>query len=169
MPSRARLLTAALVVVPAVLIADDPPEIDHQPWACTVPGKPISICAKITDDSAVARARVFFRATDEKAYNFVEMAFGGLDYCATLPAPRQGKIKSIDYYLAATDDGFNTQRTSTYLMHIQSEGLCEFPPIEKDAGRAASIKVFATLAKQGKRLPDEFDPSGVTFVPFGGR
>ena len=47
--------------------------------------------------------------------------------------------------------------------------MCEFPPLEKDAKRAASIRVFATNKKQGKKLPDEFLPTGVTFVPVAGK
>jgi hypothetical protein len=33
----------------------------------------------------VAKAKVYFRASDEKFYAWVEMSFGGLNYCATLP------------------------------------------------------------------------------------
>ncbi len=40
--------------------------------------------------------------------------------------------------------------------------------IEKDPARASSIKVFGTSPKQGKKLPDEFDPTGVTWVPVAG-
>ena len=53
-------------------------------------------------------------------------------------------------------------------MNVQPEGVCEFPPIEKDAARAASIKVYATNKKQGKKLDDAFSASGVTFVPVVG-
>jgi hypothetical protein len=149
-------------------LADDPPSIEHQPIPCTIPGKPISICASIGDDSAVKRAGVYFRAANDRYYSLVEMTFGGLTYCATLPAPREGKLQTIDYYVKATDDQYQDQRTSTYQMLIQAEGTCEFPPIEKDPERAAAIRVLATNAKQGKKLAEEFDPAGVTFVPAKG-
>ena len=160
------LLVAALGAVPAY--ADDPPSVEHQPIPCTIPGKPISVCAAISDDAMVANARVYFRATDDKFYATVEMAFGGINYCATLPAPREGKLKSIDYYVQATDDQYQSKRTSTYRMGVLPEGVCEFPPLEKDAARAAAIKVFATSPKQGKKLPDEFVGAGVTWVPRPG-
>jgi hypothetical protein len=54
-------------------------------------------------------------------------------------------------------------------MAIQPEGMCEYPPLEKDAKRAASIRVFASNKKQGSKLPDEFVATGVTFVPVAGK
>jgi hypothetical protein len=173
MPGRL-LRAAAVAVLPALVsapaaFADDPPGIEHQPFPCTIPAKPVAVCATITDDSAVAKSRVYFRAAEEKFYSFVEMAFGGLEYCATLPAPREGKLKALEYYIQATDDGFNTQRTSTYQMLLQPEGACDFPPVEKDSVRAQAIKVFASHPRQGKKLPDEFLPAGVTWVPAPGR
>ena len=65
------------------------------------------------------------------------MTFGGINYCGTLPAPREGKLKVIEYYVQAVDDAFQAQRTSTFQLSVVPEGKCEFPPIEKDAKRAA--------------------------------
>jgi hypothetical protein len=163
-----RLLPVALLGLALPALADDPPTIEHQPIPCTIAGKPISICATIGDDSAVKRASVYFRPANDRYYSSVEMTFGGLNYCGTLPAPREGKLQILDYYVKATDDQYQDQRTSTYQMLVQGEGVCEFPPVEKDQGRAAAIRVFATNAKQGKKLADEFDPAGVTFVPVKG-
>jgi len=164
---RLRKLAVALALPAWIAFADDPPTIEYQPFPCTVPGKPISICAAISDDAMVSKAKVYFRPASEKFYAWVEMSFGGLNYCATLPAPR-AKLKSIDYYVSATDDQFQAQRTSTYQMAVQPEGVCEFPPLEKDAARASAIKVYSTSPKQGKKLPDEFEPTGVTWVPLAG-
>ena len=77
---------ALLLLVPALLaFADDPPSVEHQPIPCTVPSKPISICAGISDDALVAKAKVYFRPSDDKFYAWVEMQFAGINYCATLP------------------------------------------------------------------------------------
>jgi hypothetical protein len=97
------------------------------------------------------------------------MTFGGISYCGTLPAPREGKVKVIEYYLQAVDDQYQPTRTSTFQMNVQPEGMCEFPPIEKDAGKAAAIKVFATNRKQGNKMHDAFVTAGVTFVPVLGK
>jgi hypothetical protein len=165
---RARAFGAALLVA-ATAFADDPPVIEFPPAACTVAGKAISLCAAVSDDQNVSAARVYFRKAGQDFYAFVDMSFGGLNYCATLPAPRPGKVSSIEYYVQAVDDGFQAQRTSTFQLKVVSDGQCEFPPLEKDAAKAASIKVFATNKKQGAKLDDAFDRVGVTFVPLGAK
>jgi hypothetical protein len=161
--SRAGAALLALLFAPARLPAE-PPQVEHQPPPCTVPSRPIALCATITDDGQVARARVYFRDAREKFYSFVDMEFGGMNYCGTLPAPREGKIKAIEYYVQGIDDQFESQRTSTYQIAVQPEGVCEFPPLEKDPARAQGIVVHATNRKQGRKLPDGFMAAGVTFV-----
>ena len=158
------LLVCALRPIAALA---DPPAVDHQPSPCTVPDKPISLRATITadEDRNVGAARVFFRPMGDKYWNAVDMTFTGISFCGTLPAPRAGKVQTVEYYVHATDDKFDTQRTSTFQLAVQSTDQCGFPPIEKDAERAAKITVHATNAKQGKKLADEFDPTSVTFVP----
>lgn len=142
------------------------PLIEHQPSPCTIPSKPIGLCASISDDGAVGKARIFFRPAGEKFYSFVDMAFGGIQYCGTLPAVREGKLKSVEYYVQAVDNDYEVQRSSTYQLVIQPEGVCEFPAVEADVARAQSIVVYATNQKQGKKLPDEFVAAGVRFVPL---
>jgi hypothetical protein len=160
---------SALLTLGGPALADDPPNVEAQPVLCSIPDKAISLCAAISDDGTVAKARIYFRKAGEDFYNYVDMVFGGLNYCGTLPAPREGKIKTLEYYIQAIDDQFQPQRTSTFQMAIQPEGQCEYPPLEKDAKRAANIRVFASNKKQGNKLPDEFQPTGVTFVPVAGK
>ena len=159
-----RLAAAALVLVAGAAWAD-PPSVEHQPIPCTVAGQPFTICALVTDDGEVARSRVYFKAEDAKFYSFVDMVFGGIEFCGTLPAPREGKLKSIEYYVQAVDDKYETFRTSTHLIALQPEGVCGFAPVEKDPGRGQAITVHATHQKQGRKLPDAFLGAGVTFVP----
>jgi hypothetical protein len=155
----------ALVLLPAAAGADEAPVVDHQPAYCTVPGKAISLCAAISDDGTVAAARLYFRRAGEKHYAFVDMAFTGLDYCGTLPAPRENKVKEIEYYVQAIDDNYEPTRTSTFRLPVEDAATCEFPAVEEEPERAAAIKVFATSRKQGDKLDDAFDRTGVTFVP----
>ena len=156
----AAVLAAVLAPTPAQA---EPPSVDHQPSPCTVPEKAVSLCASITDDGQVAASRIYFRPAGEKFYSFVDMVFGGLSFCGTIPGPRTGKVQTIEYYVQAVDDQYESQRTSTFNMNVSAE--CEFAPVEKDAARAAAIKVHATSQKQGKKLPDEFVAAGVSFLP----
>jgi hypothetical protein len=162
-----RALPVLLCALWPVAAVADPPVVDHQPSPCTVPDKPISLCATISADADrnVGAARVFFRPMGDKYWSTVDMTFTGISFCGTLPAPRAGKVQTVEYYVQATDDTFESQRTSTFQLAVQSEDQCGFPPVEKDAERAGKISVHATNAKQGKKLADQFDPTGVTFVP----
>ena len=164
---RGMLVAVAVTLAALPAAADDPPDVEFQPVPCTVPGQPISLCAGVSDDLEVAKARIYFRATGDEYFSHVDMTFGGIDYCGTLPAPREGKLKSLEYYVQAVDSGYQTKRTSTFQMLVQPEGVCGFPPLQKDPQKAGSIVVHATHKKQGGKLPKQFDPAGVTFVPFG--
>jgi len=155
-----------LLLLPAALArADDPPAVEHQPASCTVPEKPLSLCAAISDDGNVATARLYFRRQGEHYYALVNMTFTGVSYCGTVPGPRE-KTTAIEYYVQAVDDNYQPTRTSTYRIAVQPEGVCEFPPLERDAAKASAIKVTATNRKQGKKLDDGFNSTGVTFVPL---
>ena len=162
---RMSLAPAFVLLAAALAAANDPPAVDHQPALCTVPDKPIALCAAISDDGNVAVARIYFRRAGDDFYAYVPMAFTGVSYCGTLPAPRE-KAKAIEYYVHAVDEAYLPQRTSTFRLPVQPEGVCEFPPLERDEAKAASIKVYATNRKQGKKLDDAFSSTGVTFVPL---
>ena len=160
---RMSLAPALVLVTAAFAVANDPPAVDHQPALCTVPEKPLSLCAAVSDDGNVAVARIYFRRAGDDFYAFVAMSFTGVSYCGTLPAPHE-RAKTIEYYVQAVDDSYQPQRTSTFRLPVQPEGVCEFPPVETDAAKAAAIKVYATNRKQGKKLDDGFASTGVTFV-----
>jgi hypothetical protein len=163
---RATALALMLGGLPLAARADEPPEIEHQPVPCTVPNRPIQVCAAVTDDGQVAKARVYFRKPGEDFFAFVDMVFVGLKYCGTLPAPREGKLNSVEYYVQAIDDQYQSKRLSTYAIAIKPEAACDFPAVETDPARASRITVFATHKKQGKKLDDAFLATGVTFVPI---
>ena len=154
-----------LLIQPLPGQANTPPVVEHQPALCTVPDRALSLCAAVSDDGNVAATRLYFRRAGERYYNFVDMEFTGIDYCGTVPAPREGKTKAIEYYIQAIDNTYEPTRTSTFMLPVESDGVYEFPPIEADESRATSIKVFATHRKQGKKLDGAFHRPGVTFVP----
>ena len=161
---RRPVLAALALLLPAAVLAD-PPVVEHQPSPCTVAEKPISLCATITDDTQVAKARLYFRVANDKYWNVVDMVFGGISFCGTVPPPH-AKVQALEYYIQGIDDTYDQQRTSTYQLRVQTEDQCGFPPLETDAAKAAAIKVYATHKKQGKKLDDDaFNTTGVTFVP----
>jgi hypothetical protein len=165
-----RTTWACLLVVGAAAAAQaDPPSVSHQQVPCTVPGQPFQICAAVTDDGEVAKARIYFKAEQDKYYSFVDMTFGGIEFCGTVPAPREGRTKQVEYYVQAVDDQYETHRTSSGLIELQPAEACAFAPVDKDPARTQAITVHATHQKQGRKVPDAFVAAGVTFVPVQGR
>ena len=150
------------------VLANDPPSVEHQPAQCSVVGKPIELCASVLDDGDVAKVRTYFRRPGEKEYLVSEMLFEGARFCTTLPGVKAGKLRTLEYYIQAVDTEYESKRTSTYQLQIQTEEDCAFPAVQKDPKKAAAIRIQATSAKQGTKVPDYLDPAGVTFVPMGG-
>jgi hypothetical protein len=162
-------LAWASALCAAASLHAEPPSVSHQQVPCTVPGQPFQICATVTDDGEVAKARVYFKAEKDRYYSFVDMVFGGIEFCGTLPAPREGKTKQVEYYVQAVDDQYETHRTSSALIDLQPADTCAFAPVDKDPARTQAITVHATHQKQGRKVPDAFVAAGVTFVPVQGR
>jgi hypothetical protein len=158
----------ALFSLLGVASGGEGPDIDSQPVPCTVPEKPLSICARVTSDGQISAARIYFRRDGAEFFNFVDMTFGGITYCGTLPAPK-AKTKAIEYYVEAVDDNYESKRLSTFQMSVKPEGSCEFAPVVKDPTKAASIIVHATNKKQGRKLDEAFESVGVTFIPIAGQ
>ena len=168
--NRPSLLPVSALVLLAGMpaLANDPPLVEHQPAQCSVIGKPIELCASVLDDGDIAKVRAYFRRPGEKEYLVSELAFEGARFCTTLPGVKAGKLRSLEYYIQATDTEYESKRTSTYQLQIQTEEDCAFPAVQKDAKKAAAITVYATSTKQGSKVPDYLEPAGVTFVPMGG-
>lgn len=164
--SVAALLSAGAASAP--LAPNDPPSVEHQPAECSVAARPIELCATVLDDGDIAKVRLYFRKPGEKEYFVTEMGFEGAQFCATLPAVKAGKLRALEYYIQAIDTEYESKRTSTYQLPLQTEDECGFPAVQKDPKKAAAIKVQATMPKQGTKLPDFFDPTGVTFTPAPG-
>jgi hypothetical protein len=147
---------------------NDPPLIEHQPAQCSLLSKPIELCATVLDDGDIAKVRVYFRRPGEKEYLVSDMAFEGARFCSTLPGVKPGKLRSLEYYIQATDTEYESKRTSTYQLLIQPVDECAFPAVQKDVKKASAITVQATSTKQGSKVPDYLEPAGVTFLPAVG-
>jgi len=160
-----RALLALVLCAPWPAFAQESPDVQHQAAYCTVPDHPIRICAVIQDDGEVVKARAYFRAEGREYFSIVDMELLEDQYCATLPAPRAGKTKAVEYYIQAIDDEYMPQRTVPFVLELQEPEVCGFPPVESDPARAAAITVLATNRRQGDELDDRFVRDGVRFVP----
>ena len=66
-----RKLAAALVILAgfAPWLRAEEPEVQHQPVPCTVPDQVIRLCAEISDDNEVSKARIYFRVAGGRRRN----------------------------------------------------------------------------------------------------
>ena len=108
---------------------------------------------------------MYFRPEGDEFYSFVDMTFGGLRYCGTLPPPRAGKLRRVEYYVQGVDDEYNAQRTTSYWVAIQPEGACDFPPVETDATLTSSDRGLRDAQEAGQEAPRRLPSAGVSFVP----
>jgi hypothetical protein len=159
----AMLLGTSLAAISALVAADEP-IVDHQPVECSVPEKNPRICAYVLDDGEVKRVRVYFRSDRQDAYYWSEMAFDGIQFCATLPVAK-GYVEAIDYYVWSVDDEFQTTRTRPHEISMRQSSSCSYPVIDEDPERIKSLVINATSAKQGDEVKD-FEDQGIRqFVP----
>jgi hypothetical protein len=151
---------AALFPAPA-----EEPTIDHQPVECSTPEKNTRICAYVLDDGEVKRVRAYFRAEKQEAFYWSDMAFDGIQFCATLPVAKKN-VSTLEYYVWAVDDGFQSVRTRTYPVSLSPTSPCAFPVVDEEPERIGKLVVNATSEKQGTSI-EEFEERGIIqFVPL---
>ena len=104
------------------------------------------------------------RSDRQDAYYWSEMAFDGIQFCATLPVAKNN-VKAIDYYVWAVDDEFQTSRTRPHEISMRQSSSCSYPVIDEDPERISHLVVNATSAKQGDKIKD-FEEQGISqFIP----
>jgi hypothetical protein len=135
------------------------PTIDHQPIECSVPGKNTRVCAYVLDDGEVKRVRVYFRAEKQEAFYWSDMAFDGIQFCATLPVAKKN-VPGVEYYIWAVDDEFQSVRTRSYPVSLEPKSPCAYPVVDDDPERVSKLVVHATSDKQGKSI-EEFEEQGI--------
>jgi len=158
-------LVAAVFLVAASGAPGEEPTIDHQPVECSTPEKNTRICAYVLDDGEVKRVRVYFRAEKQEAFYWSDMAFDGIQFCATLPVAKKD-VATLEYYVWAVDNDFLSTRTRSNLVSLSPTAACAFPVIDEEPERIANLVVNATSEKQGTAI-QEFEDRGITqFVPL---
>ena len=111
-----------------------------------------SLCATITDDGQVAAARIYFRPAGDKFYSFVDMVFGGLSFCGTVPGHARGQgagPSSTTCRRWTTSTSPSARARSTW--NVKPE--CEFAPVEKDAGAGGRDQGARHEPEAGQEAP----------------
>ena len=155
---------ASLSLLRSLALAEEP-AIDHQPVECSTPEKNTRVCAYVLDDGEVKRVRAYFRAEKQEAFYWSDMAFDGIQFCATLPVAKP-HVNILEYYIWAVDDEFQSTRTRSYPVSLSPTAPCAFPVIDEEPERIGKLVVNATSEKQGTAI-EEFEERGIIqFVPL---
>jgi hypothetical protein len=134
--------------------------IEHRAIGCLLAGRHPELQACFADPSAVARARVNFRAEGGKHWYYVEMAakVGGRCFGGVLPQPSKS-TKRIQYYIDAVGPQFAESRTPEYGPRV--EGACD-PGKYVIAGTVPTATVVVGAASAGApAVPAGFSALGV--------
>jgi hypothetical protein len=157
-------LLVKLSALPSLARAEEP-VIDHQPVECSTPEMNTRVCAYVLDDGEVKRVRAYFRAEKQEAFYWSDMAFDGIQFCATLPVAKKN-VSTLEYYVWAVDEEFQSTRTRSYPVSLSPTAPCAFPVVDEDPERIGKLVVNATSEKQGTRI-EEFEERGIIeFVPL---
>jgi hypothetical protein len=137
------------------------PTIDHKGVGCVVADRFPSLEAKVTPQTTVARARVYFRAAGAPFWYFVEMKAQEGSFWAALPKPKKS-LKRLDYYIEAVDTALSMTRTAEFSPAVESDpSECSGKLTAAAALPAAAIKVGLAVSGAGApAFPVGFASSG---------
>lgn len=153
----AALLAAPVLApeaAPQAAGANRPPAIEKDTPACVRPGARPKVCAYVLDDKAIARVSAVFRAGGTRPYYWTPMKFDGARYCGWLPRP-QATTTSIEYYVEAFDDEFETSRSRGETVAVAAECAAPQEPAPTDPSPVAGT------APGQPPVPAGFDPETV--------
>jgi hypothetical protein len=133
------------------------PVIDHSAVACMVAEKFPQLEASIVEPDVISRARVQFRGEGGPWY-FVNMTRSGGVFTGVLPKPKKS-LKTIHYYIEATDRQFHVSRTEEFAASVVPEATCGAGRMM--AGVASTASVLVGSPAGAAAVPVGFSSSGV--------
>lgn len=122
MMKKLAILCLPLGLLAIVAQGNEPPQIRHQPVATAVRDQPLSVMARVTDDSGVVRAVTLFFALSRDAAPFripMKRADGDL-YVGTIAPEVIGGAEQFLYYIEATDADEASSETPWYTVQVRT-------------------------------------------------
>lgn len=135
--------------------------IDHSPVGCATVDRFAEIEARLTPRSAVARARVIFRAAGGDEWYFVNLtsAKDGR-FTANLPKPLP-QLKAFEYYIDAQTATFEESRTPDQRVDVVGRNVtCGTGTLARSAAAIAGRLIVSAIGG-GAGLPAGFASSGL--------
>lgn len=155
------VLSLALAGTSSQTSAPERVAIDHSKVACATVDRFVEIEARLTPQSAVARARVLFRATGGDEWFFVNLtsARDGR-FTANLPKPLP-QLKTFEYYIDAQTKAFEESRTPNQRVDVVGRNVsCGTGTLARSTTAIAGRLVVSAISG-GAGLPAGFASSGL--------
>ncbi|MGE0454190.1 MAG: hypothetical protein AB7O37_17245 [Vicinamibacteria bacterium] len=139
--------------------------IEHDEVRCVLADRFAVIEARLEPVTAVARARLLFRAAGSADWYYVEMSQAQEVFRGTLPRPLE-TTRRIDYYIEAVDRSLGQVRTEDYSAAVVKPGQCA--PSLRVAAAAPSARIpLGSLTPGAPVLPPGFSAAGVVSIAGG--
>jgi hypothetical protein len=158
-----RVLAVACLLALATPLWADGPVIDHSAVACMVAEKFPQLEARIVELEMISRVRVQFRG-ERGPWYFVEMKQSGGVFTGLLPKPKKS-LKTIRYYIEATDRQFRVNRTQEFAASVVPEPMMCADKKMMAGVAAAPASLIVGGPSGAAAVPAGFSSSGVVAAP----
>jgi hypothetical protein len=158
-----RVLAVACLLALATPLWADGPVIDHSAVACMVAERFPQLEARIVEPETISRARVQFRG-ERGPWYFVEMKQSGGVFTGLLPKPKKS-LKTIRYYIEATDRQFRVNRTQEFAASVMPEPMMCAEKKMMAGVAAAPASLIVGGPSGAAAVPAGFSSSGVVAAP----
>jgi hypothetical protein len=158
-----RVLAVACLLALATPLWAEGPVIDHSAVACMVAEKFPQLEARIVEPEMISRARVQFRG-ERGPWYFVEMKQSGGVFTGLLPKPKKS-LKTIRYYIEATDRQFRVNRTQEFAASVVPEPMMCADKKMMAGVAAAPASLIVGGPSGAAAVPAGFSSSGVVAAP----
>jgi hypothetical protein len=158
-----RVLAVACLLALATPLWAEGPVIDHSAVACMVAEKFPQLEARIVEPETISRARVQFRG-ERGPWYFVEMKRSGGVFTGLLPKPKKS-LKTIRYYIEATDRQFRVNRTQEFAASVVPEPMMCADKKMMAGVAAAPASLIVGGPSGAAAVPAGFSSSGVVAAP----
>ena len=155
------VLALAIAGASSQTAASERVTIDHSPVGCATVDRFVDIETRLTPQSAVARARVVFRAAGSDQWFFVNLtpAKDGR-FTANLPKPLP-QLKAFEYYIDAQTTMFEESRTPDQRVDVVAGNVaCGTGTLAKSTAAIAGRLIVSAIGG-GAGLPAGFASSGL--------
>jgi hypothetical protein len=158
-----RVFPVACLLALATPLWAEGPVIDHSAVACMVAEKFPQLEARIVEPEMISRARVQFRG-ERGPWYFVEMKRSGGVFTGLLPKPKK-TLKTIRYYIEATDRQFRVNRTQEFAASVVPEPMMCADKKMMAGVAAAPASLIVGGPSGAAAVPVGFSSSGVVAAP----